>query len=46
MAYQFKAHIVIRGQITCLTGLHIGGTEEDYNIGGLDNPVIREKTVK
>jgi len=44
MTYQFKAHIVIRGQITCLTGLHIGGTEEDYDIGGLDNPVIREKT--
>jgi CRISPR-associated protein Csm3 len=42
MDYQFKAHIVIRGQLTCLTGLHIGGSEERYAIGGPDNPVIRD----
>ncbi len=42
MAYQFKAHIMIRGQITCLTGLHIGGSEEQFAVGGPDNPVIRD----
>ena len=43
MAYQFEAHIMITGQITCLSGLHIGGTEEGYEIGGMDNPVIKDK---
>ena len=42
MTYQFKAHIFITGQITCVTGLHIGGTEEGYDIGGMDNPVLRD----
>ena len=42
MTYQFKAHILITGQITCVTGLHIGGTEEGYEIGGMDNPVLRD----
>ena len=43
MPYQFKAHVIIRGQIKCLTGLHIGGTEEGYEIGGMDNPIIKDK---
>ena len=29
-------------QITLLTGLHIGGNKESIEIGGLDNPVIRD----
>jgi CRISPR-associated protein Csm3 len=40
---QFKAHVIITGKIQCLTGLHIGGTEEGYEIGGMDNPVIKDK---
>jgi CRISPR-associated protein Csm3 len=43
MAYRFRAHVVITGQITCLSGLHIGGTEENYEIGNLENPIIRDK---
>lgn len=43
MAYQFEAHVIITGQIKCLSGLHIGGTEEGYEIGGMDNPVIKDK---
>ena len=43
MPYQFKAHVIITGQITCMTGLHIGGTEEKYAIGGIDNPIIKDK---
>ena len=43
MAYQFIAHIIIKGTIECVTGLHIGGTEEGYEIGGLDNPILKDK---
>lgn len=43
MAYRFRAHVVITGQITCLSGLHIGGTEEGYDIGSPENPVVRDK---
>ncbi len=43
MSYQFKTHVIIEGQIKCLTGLHIGGTEEGYEIGGMDNPILKDK---
>lgn len=46
MPYQFKAHVIITGHITCITGLHIGGTEERYEIGGMDNPIIRDKITR
>lgn len=32
---------VIKGIITCETGLHIGGTSDKIEIGGIDNPIIR-----
>ena len=32
---------VIKGIITCETGLHIGGTADKIEIGGIDNPIIR-----
>lgn len=31
----------IRGTIRCETGLHIGGSKETMEIGGMDNPVIK-----
>ncbi|MCS6886383.1 MAG: type III-A CRISPR-associated RAMP protein Csm3 [Acidobacteriota bacterium] len=34
--------LIIYGKIECITGLHIGGTEGGYEIGGIDNPVIRD----
>ncbi len=34
-------HVIISGTIKCLTGLRIGGTKDDIEIGGLDNPIIR-----
>jgi len=37
-----KKHVRIAGTIECLTGLRIGGTKEDIEIGGMDNPVIRD----
>jgi CRISPR-associated protein Csm3 len=32
----------IKGQIRVVTGLHIGGSNENIQIGGLDNPVIKD----
>ena len=33
--------IGISGKLTLLTGLHIGGSSENVEIGGIDNIVIR-----
>ncbi|HXG67493.1 MAG TPA: type III-A CRISPR-associated RAMP protein Csm3 [Blastocatellia bacterium] len=38
---QLKATVTIHGKIECVTGLHIGGSGSGYEIGGMDNPVIR-----
>ena len=42
MAYKFKGNLCINLKLTCETGLHIGSTQENYEIGGVDNPVIRD----
>lgn len=39
---EFKGKYLIRGKIHCLTGLHIGGSDTGIEIGGLDNPVIKD----
>ena len=39
---QFTANVIIQGKIRCETGLHIGGTMEGFEIGGMDNPVLRD----
>ncbi|MEM2162747.1 MAG: type III-A CRISPR-associated RAMP protein Csm3 [Candidatus Nitrosocaldus sp.] len=36
------AKVEIDGTIRCITGLHIGGAKEKVEIGGVDNPVIRD----
>lgn len=41
---KFQGKLFIEGEIILVTGLHIGGSKETGEIGGLDNPVI--KTVK
>jgi CRISPR-associated protein Csm3 len=38
---QFEANIVLRGKIELLTGMHIGGSKEKLEIGGVDSVVIR-----
>jgi CRISPR-associated protein Csm3 len=43
---QFKANIILKGKMECLTGLHIGGSKEKMEIGGVDNPVIRDPQTK
>lgn len=42
MSYKFLGNVIISGKIKCLTGLYIGGTEEGYEIGGVDSQVIKE----
>jgi CRISPR-associated protein Csm3 len=42
MTIQFQANFLLRGIISCETGLHIGGTSEGIEIGGLENIVIRD----
>ena len=43
---QFLANIILRGKIKVLTGLHIGGSKDKFEIGGVDNPVIRDTFTK
>ena len=38
---KLSGYKVIEGIITCETGLHIGGTADKIEIGGIDNPIIR-----
>ena len=39
---QLLGKYVIKGAIRCNTGLHIGGRDEGIEIGGVDNPVIKD----
>ena len=38
----FKENYIIKGIINCQTGLHIGGSNNNVNIGGTDNEIIRD----
>lgn len=38
---QLQGKILLQGTIRALTGLHIGGNSGELDIGGIDNPVIR-----
>lgn len=42
MDLQFKGKYILSGEIYCVTGLHIGGTSTGPEIGGVDNPVIKD----
>lgn len=35
------SHRIITGEIECITGLHIGGSSDIMEIGGMDNPIIK-----
>lgn len=39
---KFIGNIILKGKLECLTGLHIGGSKEKFEIGGVDSPVIRD----
>lgn len=38
---QLQGKIFLEGTIRAVTGLHIGGNSDDLEIGGIDNPIIR-----
>jgi CRISPR-associated protein Csm3 len=43
MTYQnLLGKYLLSGEIVCVTGLHIGGTTTGIEIGGVDNPVIKD----
>ncbi|MFW0861812.1 MAG: type III-A CRISPR-associated RAMP protein Csm3 [Dethiobacter sp.] len=37
-----RPHIKLTGALVCRTGLRIGGSKEDIEIGGIDNPILRD----
>lgn len=39
---KFLGKYLVSAELECMTGLHIGGTKESVEIGGLDSPVIRD----
>ena len=43
---QFTGNILIRGKIECLTGLHIGGSKDKMEIGGVDSPAVRDPVTR
>lgn len=40
---KLEEKVIIRGTLELLTGLHIGDSKENVEIGGIDSPVIRRK---
>ena len=40
--FAFKGKFVITGILECVTRTRIGGTQERFEIGGIDNPVIKD----
>ena len=38
---QLQGKIILQGDIHALTGLHIGGGRGELDIGGIDNPIMR-----
>jgi len=38
----FKENYLIKGKILCETGLYIGGSNDNIDIGGTDNAIIRD----
>ncbi len=41
MNLKFQGIYLIKASLKCITGLHIGGSKESFEIGGIDNPVIK-----
>jgi CRISPR-associated protein Csm3 len=38
----FLGNIILKGKLITITPLHIGGSKDKFEIGGVDNPVIRD----
>ncbi len=39
--FSYKGTVIIKYNMKALTGLRVGGSKENFDIGGLDNPVIK-----
>jgi len=46
MSFKLKSYVDFQGTLVCKTGLRIGGSKDDIEIGGLDNPVLRDPVTK
>jgi CRISPR-associated protein Csm3 len=46
MERKVEGKILIEGTLECLTGLHIGASKENLEIGALDSPVVRDPITK
>jgi CRISPR-associated protein Csm3 len=42
MSSKIMGKYIVSGHIVCLTGLHIGGSTTGLEIGGVENPVIKD----
>lgn len=40
--HSFVGNIILKGKLITLTPLHIGGSKDKFEIGGVDNPVIKD----
>jgi len=38
-------HKIITGEIECIGGVHIGGSSDTMEIGGMDNPIIKDPII-
>lgn len=41
-----RGKVILRGFIECVTGLHIGASRDNLDIGGLDSPVLRDPVTR
>jgi CRISPR-associated protein Csm3 len=39
--FSYKGTVIIKYEMKALTGLRVGGSKENFDIGGTDNPVIK-----
>lgn len=46
MSLKLKKYVLISGIIHCRTGLRIGGSKDEIEIGGMDYPIIRHPVTK
>ncbi|MEM5807153.1 MAG: type III-A CRISPR-associated RAMP protein Csm3 [Candidatus Aenigmatarchaeota archaeon] len=40
--HSFIGNIILKGKLITVTPLHIGGSKDKFEIGGVDNPVIKD----
>ncbi len=45
-ALAFRGHVVIGGELECVTGLHVGGNRDSLAVGGPDLPVARDPATR